>query len=126
MIPCTPDDRFRTRFRDDGPPARCDVGQRLVPAHTLESRLAFPTGAFQRVKHAIRVIHALEVVIHFRAERAARKGMIGIAVQLLGHPVANIDDPAARIRTVVPAGAADGVHVVRSYCATTCRTRGCH
>jgi hypothetical protein len=55
------------------------------------------------MEDALRVIHALEVVIDFRAERSAREWMIGIACQRQCRAVANFDDPAARVRAIVPA-----------------------
>ena len=73
-------------------------------------RLALPADALQRMEHAIGVIDALEIVIHLGAERAARERMRRIAGQLLGGAVAHLDDPAAGVRTVVAACAANDVH----------------
>ena len=102
-------DGLGARLGDDGLPAGGDVGQRLVPAHALEPALALRPDALQRVQHAVRVVDALEVVVHLGAERAARERMRGIAGQPLGGAVPDLDHPAAGVRAVVPAGAADGV-----------------
>ena len=59
------------------------------------------------MEHAIGMIDAIEIVIHLRAERAAREGMRGIAEQLLGGAVAHLHDPAAGVRTIVSACAAN-------------------
>ena len=99
-------DRFRAGFVGDRlvqPPR--DVLERLVPGDAHEARLAFRTHALQRMKHAIGVIHALEIVIHLRAEGAARERVLRIAAELRGIAVADFDDPAARIRTVMAARA---------------------
>ena len=102
-------DRFRAGLLDDRLPSRGDVGQRLVPGHAREATLPFRTDALQRVQHAVGMVHALEVVIDLRAQRPAREGMLGIAVHPLGCSVPDLHDPAARIRAIVAAGAADGV-----------------
>ena len=82
-----------------------DVGERLVPGDTNEIPLTLPAFALQRVQHAIGVVHALEVVIHLRAERAAGERVRLIARELYGRPIPHFDDPRAGVRTVVPARA---------------------
>ena len=99
-------DRFGSRFRGNRLEPRADVGERLVPGDTNEIPLTLPADALQRVQHAIGVVHALEVVIHLRAERAAGERVRLIARQLYGRPVPHFDDPRAGVRTVVPARAA--------------------
>ena len=59
------------------------------------------------------MVDALEIVIHLGAERAAGERMRGITGQPLGGAVPDLDDPAARIGTVVPAGAANDPESVR-------------
>ena len=93
MSPCTPAELCgRIASAPDsatiGLPARGDVGQRVLPAHALEARVAFRPDAFQRMQHAIGVIDALQVVIHLRAERAARERMRRIAAERPGVAVA--------------------------------------
>ena len=99
-------DRFGSRFRGNRLEPRADVGERLVPGDTNEIPLTLPAFALQRVQHAIGVVHALEVVIHLRAERAAGERVRPIARQLYGRPIPHFDNPRAGVRTVVPARAA--------------------
>ena len=71
--------------------------------------VALGAHALQRVQDAVGMVDALEVVIDLGAERAARERMRGIAGQPLGQAVAHLDDPAAGVRAVVSAGAADDI-----------------
>jgi len=54
-----------------------------------------------------KLVDALEIVILFGAQRAARKRMFAVARQSLRDPVPYFDHPTARVRTIVPARAAD-------------------
>ena len=73
----------------------------------LNLRLTLPADALERMEHAIGVIDAIEIVIHLGAKRAACEGMRRIAGKLLGGAVAHLHDPAAGVRTVVSACAAN-------------------
>ena len=99
-------DRFRAGLGGDRLPARCDVGERVVPGDALESCVALRSHPAQRVQHPIRVIDTLEVVVHLRAEGAARERMSGIADERPGAAVPDLDDPATGVRTIMPARAA--------------------
>src|SRR6202163_4996722 len=59
------------------------------------------------MQDAIGVVDPLEIVIHLGAERAAGERMRRVAVQLLGGTVVHFYYPTARVRTVVPACAAN-------------------
>src|SRR6185295_6514244 len=59
------------------------------------------------MQDAVGVVDPLEIVIHLGAERAAGKRMRRVAVQLPGGTVVHFYYPTARVRTVVPACAAN-------------------
>ena len=59
------------------------------------------------MQDAVGMVDALEVVIHLGAERAAGERMRGITRERLGSAITDLNDPGTRIRTVVPAGAAN-------------------
>ena len=99
------EDRFRSRFSNDRLPARRDVRQRGLPRHALEAPLALRADPLERMQHAIRVIDALQVVIHLGAERAAREGVRGIAGQRHSGAVAHVHGPRAGVGAIVAAGA---------------------
>src|SRR6185295_414097 len=61
----------------------------------------------ERMQDAIGVVDPLEIVIHLGAERAAGERMRWVAVQLPGRTVVHVYYPTARVRTVVPASAAN-------------------
>src|SRR3984893_18625485 len=72
-----------------------------------ESTLTLWPHALQRMQDAIGVVDPLEIVIHLGAERAAGERMRRVAVQLPGGTVVHFYYPTARVRTVVPACAAN-------------------
>src|SRR5262245_7968308 len=59
------------------------------------------------MQDAVGVVNALEIVIDFRAEGAARERMLGVAVQPFRGALLDLNDPPACVGTVVPTGAAN-------------------
>ncbi len=99
-------DGFR-RPRGDGLEAAGDGGQRLVPADALELALALLAHPAQRMQQALGVVGALRVARHLGAQHAGRGGMVGIPLDLGGHPVFHGDQQGTGVGAVMRAGGAD-------------------
>ncbi len=102
--------------RGDRFQACCDRVERLVPGDALECAVTLGPDALQRVKHAVRVVGALEVAADLRAQRTAGGRMRRIAGDLdrdaLFPTLLDGHQHRAGVRAVVRAGGLDrrGLH----------------
>ena len=90
-------------------PSRLDLAERLVPGDAAKLAAPFASGALQRIKHAIRAVDAVLVVVDLDAQAAARERVVRIAAHVYRLAVADGGDHGAGVRTIVRAGAEDFV-----------------
>ena len=100
---------------DDVFPAPRDFPDGLVPGNGLELTLSFLPCAPEGGGEAQGRIDGSLVMGRFRAERAAREGMLGIAGDPDGPAVFPGDKKAAAVRTVVRAAGSDYIHKKPPY-----------
>src|SRR6266853_3842691 len=62
-----------------------------------------------RIQHAIRRVHAVQILGDFGAKESASNGMLGIALDFSRAAVFDSDQDAAGVRAVVRAGGMDDV-----------------
>jgi hypothetical protein len=100
-------DRLGAELGDDLAEARGDLVGRVVPGDALEAPGAFRADAPHRVQQTVRRARVVEVAVELVAQRAAGERMRAVAFEADGHPVLHGHDPAARVRAVERARAAD-------------------
>ena len=92
---------------DDGAEAPGDFVDRLVPGDALEAALAFLACAAQGMEQAVGGAGVIEKAVELHAQRAARVGVVAVALQLDGAAALDGDHPTAGVGAVHRAGAAD-------------------
>ena len=99
-------DRVRAGLVDDGAPARCDLGHRLVPADRREPALALGTHPAQRCgQPRLRIeVHAVVADRALAAELAAADRVVGVAAHRPDGTVADGDEDAAGVVAIPRAG----------------------
>ncbi len=85
-----------------------DVGQRLGPAHTHEPATAPGPAALHRMQHALGVVGALRVARDLGAQRAVRRRVPGVALDLDRAAVLHRDPDRAGVRAIMRAGRPNG------------------
>src|ERR1700687_5192379 len=123
-------DGFGAVFGSDPAQALRNFVESLVPGYALKSRrwsdgrprkpaLSAVEGSFRqgscplrlhpshRIQHAIRRVHAVQILGDFGAKESAGYGMLGIALNFGGAAVFDSDQDAAGVRAVVRAGGMD-------------------
>ena len=101
------DDAFGVVGRDCAEP-RGDGLECLVPADPREAPLALRADPLQRMQQAIRVIGALDVARHLRAQDPGGRRVVGIAADAQRAAVAHVDQHRAGVRAVVRTGGTHG------------------
>jgi len=81
------------------------MAQRFGPRNRFEPSFAFTADPLERGRQAVRVIHALGIARHLRAQHALRRRMFWIALNLDGPAVFHLDLQCAGVRTIVRADA---------------------
>ena len=100
-------DRTRAVGVDDVAETAADDVERLVPADRFEAALALGAHPAQRRGDPVGAVHAIEELVHLRAQFTCTVRVRPIPSELHGHAVAHGHLPAATVGTVVMAGAVD-------------------